>query len=136
MTSTDVNSPAVSFENKIKYYCCCEFRNSLSNSDKHDKDQPNSMNNDITDNLNNQDTVVVQEPPVTQQPMTSQALHVPGTSSSDPENNASVSQDPSQDNLENMFSSQNGQATQNDFQSNKYKSVKEYMKVENFMNEF
>ena len=136
MTSTDVNSPAVSFENKIKYYCCCGFRNSLSNSDNNNQGEQKSMNSDKTDNLNNQDTVVVQEQPVTQQPMTSQALHVPGTTSSDPENDASVSEDASQDNLDNMVSPQNGQATENNFQSNKYKSVKEYMKVESFMNEF
>ena len=110
MADAEVNSPAEGVENKVKYYCCCGFQ-----TDQHNKG----------DDPTNQDTDVVQESPVTQQPMTSQPLRAPEEVSSDPENKPNVS-----------ASQKNGLATQNNSQPNRYKSVKEYMKVENFMNDF
>ena len=89
------------------------------------------------DTQNNKEIVAVQEPPVTQQPMTSQSLHVPDQVSSGAQTNQNGTVNSSETNSDDPNSSQqNTQAPKPEAMPNKYKSVKEYMKVENFMNEF
>lgn len=126
--------------------CCCLFlRNSNdSESNKLDSVEQKAANDDKHDNTNNQETVAVQETPVTKPPMTSQTLHVPDMVSTDPQNNQDELASPSESNLANTCDGQlgndqptvqeNGQVSQID--SKRRTTVKEYMKVENFMNEF
>merc|ERR1712218_185689 len=106
--------------------------------------EQNGINDDKHDNTNNQETVVGQDTPVTKQPMISQTLHVPDMVSTDSQNNQDESASPSESNLVSTCDGQlgnnqttvqeNGQVSQID--SKRRTTVKEYMKVENFMNEF
>ena len=112
--------------------CCCAFlkRQSKDNADDHGKVNQEDIEN-------NKETVAVQETPVTQQPMTSQSLHVPDQASNGSQTNQNGTVNPSATNSDNPNSSQqNTQDPKTEAMPNKYKSVKEYMKVENFMNEF
>ena len=119
-------------EKEASNCCCCAFlkRQSKLNSDDHGKLEQEDIEN-------NKETVVVQEPPVTQQPMTSQSLHVPDQASNGAQTNQNGTVNPSEsDSNDHNSSQQNTQDTKTEAVPNKYKSVKEYMKVENFMNEF
>ena len=112
--------------------CCCAFlkRQSKQNADDHGEVEQEDVEN-------NKETVAVQEPPVTQQPMTSQSLHVPDQVSSGSQTNQNGTVNPSESNSDDPNSSQHtSQDPKTEALPNKYKSVKEYMKVENFMNEF
>ena len=112
--------------------CCCAFlkRQSKHNPDDHDKVEQEDIQN-------NKETVAVQESPVTQQPMTSQSLHVPDQASNGAQTNQNGTVNPSESNSDDPNSSQqNTQDPKTEAMPNKYKSVKEYMKVENFMKEF
>ena len=112
--------------------CCCAFlkRQSKLNSDDHGKVDQEYIEN-------KKETFAVQEPPVTQQPMTSQSLHVPDQASNGSQTNQNGTVNPSATNSDDLnLSQQNTQDPKTEAVPNKYKSVKEYMKVENFMNEF
>ena len=112
--------------------CCCALfkRPSKNKADDHGKVEQNDIQN-------NKEIVAVQEPPVTQQPMTSQSLHVPDQVSSGAQTNQNGTVNSSETNSDDPNSSQqNTQVPKPEAMPNKYKSVKEYMKVENFMNEF
>ena len=112
--------------------CCCAF---LKRQSKHNADDHGKVDQEYIEN--NKETVAVQEPPVTQQPMTSQSLHVPDQVSSGPQTNQNGTVNPSESNSDHPNSlQQNTQDPKTEAMPNKYKSVKEYMKVENFMNEF
>jgi len=112
--------------------CCCAF---LKRPSKQNADDNGKVENE--DIVNNKETVAVQEPAVTQQPMTSQSLHVPDQASNEAHTNQNGIVNPSESNSDNPNSSQqNTEDSKTEAMPNKYKSVKEYMKVENFMNEF
>ena len=112
--------------------CCCAL---FKRPSKHKADDHGKVEQD--DIQKNKEIVSVQEPPVTQQPMTSQSLHVPDEASNCAQTNQNGTVNPSETNSDDPNSSQqNTQDPKPEAIPNKYKSVKEYMKVENFMNEF
>ena len=135
----DTNEKSVSAdmgsENKDSYCCCGPFLKSKTKSEvsKSGTGEQNTVNEDNNANENASEAVVVQESPVTQQPITSQPLHVPDEVATD--QNGSVNPPDSTLDIRNSMR-ENGQVAQTESTPNKYKSVKEYMKVENFMNEF
>ena len=112
--------------------CCCAF---FKRQSKHKADDHGKVEQDDIQNC--KEIVSVQEPPVTQQPMTSQSLHVPDQASNGTQPNQNGTVNPSETNSDDPNSSkQSNQDPKPEAMPNKYKSVKEYMKVENFMNEF
>ena len=144
MESTNMSSSAE--DDSENNCCCCLFLQNSNNSktNKLDAVEQKAVNDDNHDDTNNQATAVVQETPVTKQPMISQTLHVPDMVSADPQKNQNESASPSESHLANTCDGQlgnnqptmqeNGAVSQND--SKRRTTVKEYMKVENFIHDF
>lgn len=96
--------------------CCCAF---LKRQSKHNADDHCTVEKENIEN--NKETVAVQEPPVTQQPMTSQSLHVPDQASNGAQTNQNGPVNPSEINSDDPNSSQqNTQDPKTEAIPNKY----------------